>query len=140
MAAWATAYDVIGRWVGDDCPSDESKVTTLIHDAQIVVASEYDGLQAKIDLDADLADRVRLVVSRMVIRHLRNPSGFRQVNEQTGPYGLGGTFTGRDPGGMSLTDEDRALLASAGGRTGSKVFSISTMPEQVDPFAWMLEP
>jgi hypothetical protein len=68
----------------------------------------------------------------MVIRHIRNPEGIRQISEGTGPFTGSRTYGGSEPGAMYLTDEDRAELA--GTKAGQRAFTIDTIPS-TSPFS-----
>ena len=118
---WATATDVISRWVGETPAPTEAVATTWIGDAETLIRFEYPDLQTRIDDVTVTLDRVVLVVARMVIRALRNPDNVRQ--QQTGPFGT--TYAGDNPGGLYLSDDDRKLLGTSSGPTGA--FSVDTV-------------
>ena len=120
--AWATPTDVIARWIGENAPT-EAVATTWITDAETLIRFEYPDLQTRIDDGAVTLDRVVLVVTRMVIRALRNPDNAR--TQQTGPFGT--TYAGDNPGGLVLTDDDRRVLGAVAGTSG-QAFTIDTTP------------
>ena len=121
--AWATEADVLDRWVGDNPPAIEL-VQTWIADAETLVAFEYPDIQTRIDdLTLPLA-RVKLVVSRMVIRALRNPDNIRQT--ASGPFST--TYAGDEPGGLQLTDADRKLLGVVSLEEEQAAFTVDTYP------------
>lgn len=131
MAEWAITTDVTGRWIGADVPTDLVLISQLIDDAEMLVVAEFPDMAERVVDDPSMIGRVRMVVARMVIRAMRNPSGVRQMQETTGPFSGSVTFGGDAPGALVLSDEDRDLLAGrAGGRP--RAFTINTTPEPVD--------
>lgn len=123
---WATADDVKGRWLTGEIPATDTQLVTLIGDAEDIIVGEFPNIQADIDAGAVPMGRVARVVSRMVIRLLRNPEGLRQVQETTGPTAGGYTYGGDHPGELYLTDDDRRDLA--GKKAGRRAFTVSTIP------------
>lgn len=127
---WASTQDVTDRWVGDDpIPATDAQIATLLEDAEDVIDREYPTLQTRIDAGEIPVRRVQKVAARMVIRHLRNPEGLRQVQRTSGPFQEGQTFGGDEPGTLYLTDEDRAEL---GGARARRAFMISLVPPDPD--------
>ena len=47
--AWATADDVIDSWLGDDVPTDETKVETWIARAERLIRATFPNIQDRID-------------------------------------------------------------------------------------------
>lgn len=140
--AWTTPQDVKDRWLLGDVPVTDQQLAVLIGDAEDTVGSEFADIQTRIDAATLPVARVQKVVARMVIRHIRNPEGIRQVSETTGPFTGSRTYGGAEPGAMYLTDEDRAELA--GVKTGQRAFSIDTIPSTspyspffVPPVGWL---
>lgn len=124
--AWTAPQDVKDRWLLGDFPVPDAQLAVLIADAEDTVGSEFSDVQVRIDAELLPVGRVQKVVSRMVIRHIRNPEGIRQVSESAGPFAGSRTYGGAEPGAMYLTDEDRAELA--GTKTGQRAFTIDTTP------------
>lgn len=123
---WATPQDVRDRWLGSKPPAaSEQQLTTLIADAEDSILREFPDIQARITAGTLPSTRVVKVVSRMVIRHLRNPEGIRATQEGAGPYQVSRTYGGDEPGALTLTDEDRAELAPP---QESGAFAIDTAP------------
>lgn len=123
MGTWATVEDVEARWVR----TDENKVGTptiqaWIDDAEQVVSHEFPDIADRIDAGDLPVERVRMVVCSMVLRVLRNPQNHRSLS--TGPFSV--TFAGDSPGGVWMTDEERAMLAPPEETSGA--FSIDTVP------------
>ena len=124
--AWTEAADVVARWVGDDRPTDLDAVSVQIADAEAMIVAALPEVADRIDAEVlDVADVVR-VVSRMVIRVLRNPHGFRQRTETTGPFAQSSTFAGNRPGELELTDADIADLGFDLPKRQGRAFSIIT--------------
>jgi hypothetical protein len=112
---WTAPADVRDRWVGD-APLDatDAQLSTLLEDAEDTVLREFPDLPDRVDAEGGIPElRVRKVVARVVIRHLRNPEGLRQVQEGAGPYTENRTYGGVEPGALYLTDADRAELSAA---------------------------
>jgi hypothetical protein len=108
---WTEPADVIGSWIGDDAPSDEALVVIWIGRAERLLRKKMPGLTARIDAaEVDLLETVQDVVSNMVQRVFRNPSGTRQTNITTGPFTESSTFGGDQPGYLWVTDEELASL------------------------------
>lgn len=130
--AWTAPQDVKDRWLLGDFPVPDSQLMVLIGDAEDTVGSEFADIDARILAETLPVARVQKVVARMVIRHIRNPEGIRQINETTGPFTGSRTYGGAEPGSMYLTDEDRAELAGA--KSGQRAFTIDTVPS-TSPFS-----
>jgi hypothetical protein len=125
--AWTTAAEVIGAWIGDDAPSDASKVDVWIGKAEREVRRRVPGLQARIDAkEMDLLENVRDVVTAMVHRVFRNPEGVRTVSTGTGPFSGSTTYGGDQPGGLYLSDDELAKLSPAGVNRGA--FTVDAIP------------
>lgn len=109
MGNYATAADVAARWPGYIAEDHQDFAEVLIGDAESLIADEYPGLDARI-ADGKLSERtVTQVVVAMVVRVLKNPSGFRR--EQDGDYEYQYAPSAVIPGEVALTAGDRAKLA-----------------------------
>jgi hypothetical protein len=128
MPSWTTPDMVLDSWIGDDAPTDEDKVQVWIDRAERLLRTRIPDLQARIDDDeVDLLEKVQDVVSAMVQRVFRNPQGFRQTQETTGPFTTSATFGGDEPGGLWLTDDELAILAGVtSGRFSA--YSVDLLP------------
>lgn len=83
--SWTTPDDVLGSWIGDDAPDDASLVQRWINRAERLIRREFPEIQDRLDSggEPDLAETVVDVVSAMVTRVFRNPSGHRSVSGST---------------------------------------------------------
>lgn len=137
---WTAAVDVRDRWIGDTpLTATDPQITTLLGDAEDTVLRVFPDMQDRIDRAAGDNEtegpqtpiaRVKKVLARMVIRHLRNPEGVRSMQEGAGPFQRSTTLGGAEPGALHLTDED---LADLGGHTVGGAFTIDTMPVDAYP-------
>lgn len=119
---WTTYQDVASRWVGAGLPTDQALVNSLIGDAEAIIVSEYPRIQERITANTLSVQIVKLVVSRMVSRMLRNPEGLSSVQQTTGPFSYSKSFTGGGSGSdIWLSAEEKSLLAPS--RSG-KAFEI----------------
>jgi hypothetical protein len=111
---WTTPADVTDRWLGSELDVTNDQIERLLEDAEDTVLREFPDLPERVDVIPGGVPLVRVqkVVSRMVIRLLRNPEGLRQVQEGAGPYTENRTYGGAQPGELFLTDEDRAELGN----------------------------
>jgi hypothetical protein len=129
MAEWTLAQDVVSSWIGDDAPTDLELVQVWVNRAERLLRRKKKlDLAARIAVfEPDLAETVQDVVSNMVQRVFRNPSGTRTKSTNTGPFSESETFGGDQPGYLWITDEEMATLLpdldAAGG-----AFSIDLMP------------
>jgi len=133
---WTEAADVIGAWIGDDAPTDQSKVDVWIGKAEREVKRRVPDIQTRIDAEADetparsdLLESAKDVVVAMVTRVFRNPEGARQRNTTTttGPFSDTGsvTYGGSTPGGLALTDDELASLTAT---KAQGAFTVSMIP------------
>ena len=123
---WTAPEDVTARWILDEpIPADTAKLTQLLEDAEDLAIGEFSDIQTRIDAGTLPLARVKRVLARVVIRHLRNPKGLRQAMDTTGPFSTSVMHGGETPGELALSDEDRAELGEA--RTG-RAFTIDTTP------------
>ena len=104
--SWTTPDDVLGSWIGDDAPDDALLVQRWIDRAERLIRREFPDLADRVasGLEPDLTDTIVDVVSAMVIRVFRNPSGHRSVSgqETTGQFSGSNTITfgGNNPGAL----------------------------------------
>jgi hypothetical protein len=129
---WTIPSDVRDRWIGDEpLSASDTQIGTLIGDAEDLILSEFADLPDRIDAEGGVPlARVKRVVARVVMRHLRNPEGIRQQQEGAGPYQRSTTYGGNEPGALYLTDEDRAAL---GGSLSGAAFTIDQTPTTTAP-------
>ena len=123
--SWTTPDDVLGSWIGDDAPDDALLVQRWIDRAERLIRREFPDLADRVasGLEPDLTDTIVDVVSAMVIRVFRNPSGHRSVSgqETTGQFSGSNTITfgGNNPGALELLDDERDLLSGSSGDAGA---------------------
>lgn len=126
--AWTQPSDIRDRWIGDlPLGVEEQYLLTAIEDVEdqfiILVPDLVDEFGASIPLT-----RVKRVVARVVIRHLRNPDGYRSLSEATGPVTASVTYSGDDPGALSVLTEDIEILQGRGAAKGA--WSCSMIPDR----------
>jgi len=118
MAIWTSAQDITDRWVGSNFPEDTELLNALIGDAELIVLTEYPRIQERITAGSLNENLIRLVVSRMVTRYLKNPDNLSYLQQNTGPFGQGQTF-GKDTD-LFMTEKERQLLSpNKGGQARS---------------------
>lgn len=129
--SWATPADVTGTWIGDDAPTDTTKIQKWIDKAEREIKRRVPDLTDRIAAEGsetpartDLLDTTIDVVVAMVTRVFRNPEGLRTTNVGTGPFTETRTYGGDVPGGLGLTDDELAKLQGARGGA----FSIDLIP------------
>lgn len=111
--AWVEPEDIVARWVGDNAP-DELTLIPLIQDAEVIIRYNFPTIDERLaEEEPTLAERIEFVVSRMVIRAVRNPEGLRSIQDGAGPFQTTRTFGGAEPGTLWLTDEEHDLLAAS---------------------------
>lgn len=110
MSTWTTPQDVIDRWVGNDVPEDIDLLQALIDDAEVVILSDYPGIQARIDANTLPENRVTLVTVRMVTRLFKNPEGLSAWQQVTGPFSQQRSFGDSD---IWMTPQEKFMLAPA---------------------------
>lgn len=126
--SWTTYTDVSDRWVGGGSDiNNEELVTALIADAETVILAEYPRIQERIDAGTLSLDVVKMVVSRMVSRIIRNPESLTYWQQNTGPFGQGRSFNDKD---IWLTADEVRLLSP---RVRGKAFEIDPAPNAVSP-------
>lgn len=136
---WTEPADVRDRWLGSEFEWTDAQVTKLLEDAEDTALREFPDLVERVGPTPPQIPviRVKKVLARMVIRLLRNPEGYRTVQEGAGPYQETRTVGGQTPGEMYLTDEDRAELGNV--REG-RAFTIDQTPVREDetgPGYWL---
>ena len=109
--SWVSPQDILDRWVGAGAPDDEDLVQALINDAEAIVLAEYPRIQDRIDSKAMPLGTVVMVVSRMVMRVLRNPEGLSYWQMNTGPFGQGKNYGSNGGVDIWMTSEEEELLA-----------------------------
>ncbi|UEJ84008.1 Gp19/Gp15/Gp42 family protein [Brachybacterium halotolerans subsp. kimchii] len=119
---WVTPDDVRDRWVGGDLDFTDQTIATLIGDAEDAIRASVPDIDQMVDTKIPLA-RVSRVISRMVIRVLRNPEGIRTLQETTGQFSGSTTYAGDVLGEIVFTDEDRRDLLGKG-PTGRRAYSV----------------
>lgn len=140
--AWTQPSDVESRWLGPLPASvDVGYIETAIEDVEdqliVMVPDLVDEFGGLVPLD-----RVRRVVARVIVRHLKNPEGVRVRSEATGPATASITFSGDDPGALIVLPADIEILrAGAGGRRAFGVsmipaHSFSSVPDGAVPDVW----
>ena len=132
---WTTPDDVLGSWIGDDAPDDVDLVQRWIGRAERLIRREFPDLADRVasGLEPDLPDTIVDVVSAMVIRVFRNPSGHRSVSgqETTGQFSGSNTITfgGNNPGALELLDDERDALRPPDAPAVGRAFNVSTISE-----------
>jgi hypothetical protein len=127
--SWTTPQDIQDRWVGNDAPTDTDLIQIIIDDAEAVVLNEFPRIQERID-DAELSiNVVILVVSRMVMRILRNPENLTYWQQTTGPFGQARNF-GNGNADIWLSDNELTLLSP---KKRGKAFEVNQGFDAVSP-------
>lgn len=123
---WTAPEDVKDRWIlPEPVPVEDTKLTKLLEDAEDLALGEFPDIQDRIDAGTLPLARVKRVLARVVIRHLKNPKGLRQAMDVTGPFTQQVMHSGDAPGELALSDEDRAELGEA---QSGRAFTIDTTP------------
>lgn len=118
----ATPQDVRDRWFlkSTKLSLSDEQLAVVIGDAEDLILQEFPNLHSQINEVTLPARRVTRVVCRVVIRYLRNPDGWRQVQSTTGSLSQGGTLAGDFPGELHLTAADRDELTPVAEATGPR--------------------
>lgn len=126
--SWTTTTQVIGSWVGEGAPTDTGLVQIWIDRSERHLKSKVFDLETRIDVDdeIDLIEKTQDVVSNMVHRIFRNPSGVRTSQTTTGPFTEMVTFSGDQPGALYATDEEVASLTFAG--NNARAYTVDMIP------------
>ena len=114
---YATADDVIRRWIASTLPPDKETITGYLEDATVLIDAEFPDLAARAAANPVIAARAAVVARRMVMRVLTNPDQLRSTSETTGPFSGGVTYATETLTGVSLPDGDRAPLSAVPPRT-----------------------
>ena len=123
----------MNRWLGPGpFPIKDEQLSVLIGDAEDTILREFPDVPSRITAGTLRVETVRKVVSRMVIRQLRNPEGRRQTNRVSGPYTDSITYAGDDLGEMNLSEDDRREL-SARGTGDRRLFSYYPVSHTAPP-------
>ena len=123
--SYTTPQDVRDRWLGDGTPPADAVLQVLIDDAEDTILAAIPDIDQRISSGAVPLERMKKIVSRMVIRYAKNPEGYRQIQETTGPFTRGYTHGGDEPGSVYLTPSDKRELL---GVSASRAFQIDTTP------------
>ncbi len=123
MTALAAASDVTGAWIGENAPTDTTKLDLWIAMAEREIRFRVTDLDTRIAAEAaadptvtTLADLAKDVIVAMVTRVFRNPENVRQITTTTGPFSESQTTGGTLPGGLELTDSElKKLTGKRGG-------------------------
>lgn len=130
---WTSPDEVMNRWLGPGpFPIKDEQLSVLIGDAEDTILREFPDVPSRITAGSLRVETVRKVVSRMVIRQLRNPEGRRQTNRVSGPYTDSITYAGDDLGEMNLSEDDRREL-SARGTGDRRLFSYYPVSRTAPP-------
>lgn len=123
---WVDGQDILDRLPEGMAAPADTYLATKVTDAEALISADVPNVQALIDSGDIPGDRVRLVVARMVIRHLLNPTGVRQRAAGQGPFTESTTYGGDNPGDLEFTASDRRTLLGLPGR--GRAFSVDTTP------------
>lgn len=129
--SWTDPSDVLARWVGDDEPTEDSKIQVKIDDAEVLIRSEFSDIQARLDAEStggDLLARIIFVVSQMVTRAFRNPEAATSRLDVAGPFTTNVSYGAGAQVSMWLTDDERELLAVGSTVSTGAAFTIDPTP------------
>lgn len=100
--------DVRRTWPAGELPADDDTVKGLIEQAERKIRRKFPSIQDRLDAgtEPDLQGLFCDVTVEMVQRVLRNPEGYRQVQDTTGPFAGSMTYGGDHPGTLYLTAEN----------------------------------
>lgn len=119
---WTKPAEVKARWIDGDVPVSDEVLAVLIQDAEDAITVAIPDCAERVLNGTIPPGRIARVVSRMLIRLLRNPTGIRTVQETTGQFSGSTTYAGDSLGEIQVTDADRReLLGKAAGR---RAFSV----------------
>lgn len=105
---WVTYEDIKNAWVGGALPAGKATVDTYIIYAEEIILSEYPKIQERLDDGRLSIDKVRLVVTNMVLRVLNNPSNLKTWQQTTGPFGSNRSYNNST---IWLEENEKNLLA-----------------------------
>ncbi|GEL19357.1 Gp19/Gp15/Gp42 family protein [Pseudonocardia asaccharolytica] len=119
MSSYAQIEDVALRLDRPIPPTEQYRVQVLLDEAEVELALAAGDIAARIAAGKTTAERVRRAVCEMVLRVLRNPSGFRQ--QSVGPFSV--TADRQVASGLlTVSRRERRLL---GLRVGAATVSLS---------------
>jgi hypothetical protein len=120
--AWAVAADVKNAWIGDDAPTDDTKINLWIGVAEREIKFRISDIETRIAAEAaedppvtTLVALAKDVVVAMVTRVFRNPENVRQMTTTTGPFSESRTLGGDTPGELQLLDSEMKKLTGERG-------------------------
>jgi hypothetical protein len=133
--AWTSAQDVLDRWVGENKPTNNDIIDVLISDAEAIILSEFPAIQERLDEATLPINIVKMVVSHMTSRVLRNPENVTYLQQNVGSFSQAKNY-GNEPTGLYLTNDEKKLLSP--NIQKGKAFSINMAPNMLntDPWAW----
>ena len=114
--AWANHFDVLNLWVGPPngaAPPEgaDDQIDSLCQIAEFKIKRSFPAIQSRIDDDEELAELAKYVVVQMVQALYQNPLGLRYFQNQTGPFAHSGNYGASVAVLMSLSEEQKELLA-----------------------------
>lgn len=128
MPEIVTPDDVKGRYLGGDIPATDADLVILIGDVLDAIERDIPTLDSMVAAGDIPERRLKRIVSRIIIRHVDNPRGYRSINNGTGPFTDGITFAGENLGEIEVTDSDLEDLVPGFGK--QKAFMVDMMPEE----------
>lgn len=128
MPEIVTPDDVKGRYLGGDIPASDDDLVILIGDVLDAIERDIPALNLKVAAGEIPERRLKRIVSRVVIRHVDNPRGYRSINNGTGPFTDGITYAGENLGEIEVTDSDLEDLVPGFGKQAA--FMVDMMPEE----------
>ena len=138
MPEIVTPDDVKGRYLGGEIPATDADLVILIGDVLDAIERDIPTLDSMVAAGDIPERRLKRIVSRIIIRHVDNPRGYRSINNGTGPFTDGITFAGENLGEIEVTDSDLEDLVPGFGN--QKAFMVDMMPEgagqRVIPNIW----
>lgn len=129
MAHWITPQDVLDRWIGGGAPSLNSpQLTTIISDVEDAAAEAVPELGKSITEERLPLQRVKRILSGIVIRHYKRGYEVRaSFSETTGPFSHSASFASDRTPGISLSDEEIASL-TVDHSENARAFSVDMAP------------
>lgn len=128
MPEIVTPDDVKGRYLGGEIPATDADLVILIGDVLDAIERDIPTLDSMVAAGDIPERRLKRIVSRIIIRHVDNPRGYRSINNGTGPFTDGITFAGENLGEIEVTDSDLEDLVPGFGN--QKAFMVDMMPEE----------
>ena len=127
--SWTSTEQVIGSWLGEGAPTDPELVQIWIDRSERLLQTKVLDLATRIAADPtelNLLETAQDVVSSMVQRIFRNPSGLKTSQMSTGPFTEMVTFSGSQPGALYVTEEEIGYLTYSG--TTGMAFTVDMIP------------